>query len=404
MGEITEEEASVQPQVEETAPINLDDLAADDISDLLMDDALAEPSAVAQPIDAGLEETELAEAQLDDMLIEAELEESGSGELTVSDAAVEVDMLSETSPEELPEDEIGHVLDELLEVEDVMTEQPLEKLPEEVLQEAVTTEFALEPEATFASETPAEMTETLAAESATEAMAVDADSAEAIGVPVETALDAELDMVLEAELASVTPPVSALNVVEQGPAAASAKETADSPIAKAAPAPEALPSINEAALQPLLERITALEAALEAQQPKELDFIEDVVRRKFVELEAEREAFGPNDTEVHNIESLVNKCLDKTSAEDCPQMQRLIDEAIGNAVEAKVAPVLEKLEAHKDSSFTHKDWNTLSGQLKEDIRAGLLQSEELKILIKRAADEAAAKIIREDLLPVLKGQ
>ncbi len=133
-------------------------------------------------------------------------------------------------------------------------------------------------------------------------------------------------------------------------------------------------SPDTAAWHALLARVSALE---EQHAPID-EHVEDIVSRKLAENAAEDEACAHDD-----LPGLVARTLDAALAEDGPIMAR-ITAIVGEQLNARVAEL-------EQSVFTHKDWNTLSVELKDGLAASL----------EKSAAKAAADVIREELTALL---
>lgn len=149
----------------------------------------------------------------------------------------------------------------------------------------------------------------------------------------------------------------------------------------------------------LLERIALLEASLETLQkaaseppeapqsssePLDEHAVEEIISRRLAERAAEEEALSAPALDRTAVESIVTEML----AEDSPLVNKLV-----TSVSDKVTTALEtRLAACEEAAFTHKDWTEQSSNLRE----------ELKALVKSVADEAAARVIREEIIPALK--
>lgn len=143
--------------------------------------------------------------------------------------------------------------------------------------------------------------------------------------------------------------------------------------ADAAPAsPDAFAAASAPDMQSLLQRIAALEAAARISE----ESVEDIVARKIAEAAAEEEACTVPPAGIH-------AALEEALAENGPVMER-----ISAMLDAKIDARLSELE---ESMFTHKDWNMLGHELKDEIKSTL----------EKTAAKAAADIIREELAALL---
>lgn len=124
----------------------------------------------------------------------------------------------------------------------------------------------------------------------------------------------------------------------------------------------------------LMARLEALERAI---SPNE-EHIEDIVTRKIAEAAAEDEACS-----TQACQSPIHEAIENALAEGSPVMER-----ITSMLDSRID---ERLSLLEKSVFTHKDWTTLSRELKEELTAGL----------DKAAAKAAAEIIREELTTLL---